>query len=186
MEIINKATNYIQNLNKKQLEQHILLVLGGTAIIVGGLMYFIYAESNTLIKQFKKTEELSKKSISILADDDKLNQEARYIQDLFEQSKDFTLESYFETFCKEEGLSPEAGWSKRIAETNDRFEEHTLTALFKHQTMEKLVKILTILEKKEIIYFKNIAIKSEGAKKISFELTLATKIMKSGFDQKGL
>lgn len=186
MEILIKTIHYIQNLNKKQLEQHIIAVLAGIALLAGIFTYFIYIESNSLLKEFKKVEDLSKKSVQILADNARLQRDAQYIQDLFDQSKDFMIKSYFETFCKEEQLTPEPGWTTRTEEPNDRYEETSLTAIFKGQTMEKLVKILSILEKKEIIYFKNITIKNESSKKISFELTLATKLIKLGLDQKSL
>lgn len=186
MEFFIKIATFLQGLTKKQFQQYLLIFLCGVCIVTGGMMYWIYLESTNLLSEIKKIETLSQKSISILADNEHMQQEARRVQELFDQNKDFTIKSFFETFCKEQGLIPEPGWSSRTEESNDRFDEMVLTATFKKQLTEKIVKILIALDKKDIVYIKDLTIKNEGDKKVSFDITIATKIMKKGFEQKGL
>lgn len=187
MELLIKIATFLQSLTKKQFQQYLLMFIGGVCIVAGGMMYWFYSQSTNLLLEIKKIEGLSQKANRIIVDNEHMQQEARRVQDLFEQNKDnFTIKSFFETFCKEQGLTPEPGWSSRTEETNDRFDEIVLTASFRKQITEKLIKILIALDKKDIIYIKDLTVKNEGNKQISFDITLATKIMKKGFEQKGL
>ncbi len=186
MELFIKIATTLQELSKKQIQQYLLAFLCGVCLVAGGMIYWIYLESNELLLEIKKIETLSKKSTKILADNEHMQIEARRIQELFDQNKDFTIKSFFETFCKEQGLVAEPGWTSRVEESNDRFDEVVLAATFKKQTTEKLVNVLIALDKKDIVYIKDLTTKNEGDKKISFDITIATKNMKKGFEQKGL
>jgi hypothetical protein len=186
MEFFIKIAALFHNLTKKQFQQYFFIFLGGSCIVVGSMIYWIYLQSTDLLLEIKKIETLSQKAVKILADNEQMQMEAHRIQDLFDQNKDFTIKSFFETFCKEQGLTPEPGWSSRTDETNDRFDEVVISATFKQQVTEKVVAILVALEKNAIVYIKDFAIKNEGDKKINFDITIATKIMKKGFDQKDL
>ncbi len=186
MEFLSKVATFLQDLTKKQFQQYLALFIGGTCLVLGGISYWVYQQSDTLIVEIKKIETLSNKAIKILAEYERLQQDARRVQDLFDQNKDFTIQSFFETFCKEQGITPERGWSARTEETNERFDETVLAAIFKGLATEKIVKILVALDKNNIVYIKELSLKNEGNKKITLEITIATKKIKKGFEQKGL
>lgn len=187
MELFIKIATFLQGITKKQFQQYLLMFLGGVCIVAGGMMYWFYTQSNSLLLEIKKIEGLSQKANRIIVDNEHMQQEARRVQELFEQNKDsFTIKSFFETFCKEQSLTPEPGWTSRTEESNDRFDEIVLSASFRKQITEKLVSILVALDKKDIVYIKDLTVKNEGNKQINFDITIATKIMKKGFEQKGL
>jgi hypothetical protein len=186
MEFFVKIAIFLQHLTKKQFQQYFFMFLCSVCVVMGGMMYWIYIQSTNLLFEIKKIEALSQKSNKIIVDNERMQQEARRVQEIFDQNKDFTIKSFFETFCKEQGLNPEPGWSSRVEESNDRFDEVVLAATFKKQLTEKLVKILVALDKKDIVYIKDLTIRNEGDKRIAFDITIATKNMKKGFEQRGL
>jgi hypothetical protein len=180
MEAFIKFAQVLQSLPQKQFERYVLIFLVGVSCLVGGVTYYIYSQSGQLVDRIKKLEELSNKSMQILGDNAKAQQEAQRIQELLDKDKDFNIKSYFETFYKEQGITPEPGWDTKQEEINERISEVSLSALFKGLSMEKLVKILSALGAKPVVYVKDIAIKSESNKKLNFELTIATRIIKKG------
>jgi hypothetical protein len=54
-----------------------------------------------------------------------------------------------------------------------------LPAEFKGYTTERLVQLLSVLDKEEIVYVKEVIIKADRDRKINFTLTLATNQLKS-------
>ncbi len=182
MEFIVKFTNYLQSLGKKQLQRYLLVCILGSGLFIVGVIYFVYSKSIELVNEIKRFESLANKATKVLEEDQKMENESLRIQGMIDKEKDFNIRSYFESFCQSQGL-PIQGWSDtRTREINDKFDEIYLTASFKGQTTEKLVKILEEFYKKEIIYVKNLRIKQESDKKISFEITIATKSMKRGVE----
>jgi hypothetical protein len=116
----------------------------------------------------------------VLEDNQKMELEEKRVQAILDSDKDFNIKSYFEGFCQSQGL-PNQGWGDtRINELNDKFDEVSLTASFNGLSTEKLVRILEEFYKKEIIYIKSLNVKQEPDKKISFNITIATKSPKRG------
>jgi hypothetical protein len=186
MEFIVKITKHIQSLSKKQIQRYFLVFLLGSGVCVLGMIYFVYSKSLVLVNEIKRLESLANKATKVLGEDQKMEDESLRIQGMLDKEKDFNIRSYFESFCQSQGL-PIQGWSDtRTREINDKFDEIYLPASFKGQKTEKLVKILEEFYKKEIIYVKNLRIKQEPDKKISFEITIATKAMKRGVEIKEL
>ncbi|KKQ11910.1 MAG: hypothetical protein WCS92_01140 [Candidatus Babeliales bacterium] len=186
MEIILNFINYLQSLTKKQVQQYFLVFLLGMGGAVSGLIYFVHSKSVELLFEIKRLESLANKATSILEENQKMEIEEQRIQAMLDADRNFNIKSYFEGFCQTQGL-PSQGWGDaRTEELNDKFDEVSLTASFKGQTTEKLVRILEDFYKKEIIYIKSLNVKQEPDKKISFNITIATKSLKSGFDVKGL
>lgn len=182
MEIIVKFVNYLQSLNKKQIQRYFLIFILLSGVGLLGLIYFVYSTSTELVGDIKRLEALANKATSVLEEDQKMEDESLRIQAMLDKEKDFNIRSYFESFCQSQGL-PIQGWGDtRTREINDKFDEIYLTASFKGETTEKLVKILEEFNKKEIIYVKSLRIKQEPNKRISFEITIATKSMKRGID----
>lgn len=186
MEIILNFINHLQSLTKKQIQQYFLIFLLGMSGVVFGMVYFIHSKSVELLSEIKRLESFANKATSILEENQKMEVEEQRIQAMLDADRNFNIKSYFEGFCQSQGL-PSQGWGEaRTEELNDKFDEVSLTASFKGQTTEKLVHILEDFYKKEIIYIKSLNVKQEPDKKISFNITIATKSLKSGFDVKGL
>lgn len=186
MEIILNFINYLQSLSKKQIQQYFLVFFIGMSGAVFGLIYFVHSKSVDLLYEIKRLESLANKATSILEENQKMEIEEQRIQAMLDADRNFNIKSYFESFCQAQGL-PSQGWGDtRTEELNDKFDEVSLTASFKGQTTEKLVRILEDFYKKEIIYIKSLNVKQEPDKKISFNITIATKSLKSGFELKGL
>lgn len=184
MEIIVKFANYFNSLDKKQVQRYFLIFFLISAVSLFGLVYFIYSRSTVLVDDIRRLESFANKATKILEEDQKMEDESLRIQGMIDKEKDFNIRSYFESFCQSQGL-PIQGWGDtRTREINDKFDEIYLTASFKGEKTEKLVKILEEFYKKEIIYVKNLRIKQEPDKKISFEITIATKAIKRGVEVK--
>lgn len=175
MEFLIKISNFIQHLEKKQLQKYIIAVLGCTSVIVMILMYYVYSQSAFLVNDMKRIERAAQKSAQLILTAEKLKKQEDHILNILDKYKDFDLQKEFEQFCKEQGCSPEPGWGSSPEPINSKFDEEVLTATFKNQTTEKMVTYLEALEKKEIMYIKGLLVKSEKDKKITFDISIATK-----------
>ncbi len=178
-EKLQNISEQIQRLPKKDLEKYIIIILATTSVVLGGIIYYIYNTSMHLTDQIKRTSTLASKSVNILKKYEALQEEENRLQDLLAKHKDFNVKIYFEQFCKEQNITPEPGWNTTVDTINEKFEEVTLPASFKGQTTEKLVTILEKLNKNELLYIKYLAVRAEkNTKKITFDITLATKRIK--------
>lgn len=182
MDIIIKFATYLNGLTKKQFRNFTAMVIGIVIFIIFGMIYIINQKSIYYLNQIKTFENLSNKGIGILEENQKMEDEALRIQLILDQNKEFNIKSYFETFCQQNGLTPNQGWDTQTNELNDRFDEILLSASFKGLSTEKIVAIIEEFYKKEIIYIKSINIKQEQDKKVSFEITIATKSVKRGIE----
>jgi hypothetical protein len=177
MKVFDNLANYIQNLNKKDFEKYLSLILLGITLLGFITVYQIYNKSSRLITQIKNTEKLAQKSISTVLEYDKLQQKETQLQELLKQNREFDIRVFFEQFSKEQNMIPEPNWTpiELPVEGNENFDEVVLTAAFKKQTTEKLVNMLDALEKKEKnIYIKELVIRNNLDKTIDFEISLAT------------
>jgi len=179
MEALNKLAAYIQNASPKQFKQYLLMFLIGATCVAGLITYFIYQEKSELVRYTRQLHKLAEKSLTIIADNKKMVIEEQRLKELLDKNKDFTMKGFFEQFCREQNIIPEQGWDARVEQVNDKFDEIVLEATFKEQTTEKLTSLLEALEKKEIVYIKDLTLRNENNKKIGFDIALATKKTKS-------
>ncbi len=180
--LINLAT-YIQNLSKKDFEKYLVIFLIGVTLLGGILTYRTYSKSSTLIQKIKNTQRLARKAEEMIQKNEQLKLKEEQLQELLKQNKEFDLRTFLEQFWPHHQVTPEAGWGETTTlpiEGNDKFDEVTLTAVIKNQTTEGLTKILDALGKEDIIHIKELTIKHEPNKKITFELTIATMKYKRG------
>lgn len=179
MEAFVKVLDYIKNLDKKNFQQHLLAVLIGIVVISGGITYYIHQQSTEMLAYIKKLEEFANKSVNVLTENQKTFEEEQRLRDILEQYKNFNIKSYFEEFCKNQGINPDPSWDTRTEDLGSKFEEILLPATFKGQTTEKLVKVLAEFDKNDIISVTELEIKNdEATKKIDFTITIATKKFK--------
>lgn len=178
--LFNEIIAYIQKLNKKEFEKNLKIFLGAISIITFGGIYYIYAEKRNLINKIKKTQKLTFKTSNIIKTYEKMQQEEKKTQKLLEREKDFNIKTYFEKFYSKQQITPEGNWEAITQElpSSDKFDEVIISATFNHQTTKKLIDILKALNEKDIIYIKELIIKSESNKKINFDITIATKKFK--------
>jgi hypothetical protein len=182
MEALSKIVTFIQQLQKKEFERYLMITLAGITFLTGMILYYVNNTSEELIAKIKKIDDLSQKVSIVLATYEKMRvQEDRY-QSVIEKNKDFTLNGTFEQFCREQNLTPEPGWVSRNDSINEKFDEISLPAHFKGLTTEKLVSFLDGIDKKELIYVKELKIKNAGSRQISCEITIATNKYKTSFE----
>jgi len=174
MEWLNNLAQQIQYLNKKDFQKYISIFLGVIALLIGGMIYYIYSTSEELVSDITRLKRLEQDSVSIRSDITEINIEQERVEQLLEENSNFNIKRYFEEFCKESNINPEAGWDTSIVELNPQFDEVTLDATFKKQSMKLLVTILEKLDKKQIVSVKRLIVKKEKDKTITFDITLAT------------
>lgn len=178
MDAINKFATYLQDLPRKKFQQYLLLSIGGIALATGLLIYIIYQKKASLIQYTINLGKLSEKSAKIIGQNRTMTLEEQHIRDTIEKNKGFSMASFFEQFCREQNIAPEAGWEPHIEPVNDRFDEVVLPATFKNQTTKNLITILSALTQKDIVTIKELRIRTQPDRKITFDLTLASKKLK--------
>lgn len=182
MEVLLKFVAFIQQMQKKEFERYLGITLIGVTLITGMILYTVYSKSEELIVKMKKIDELAQKTSTILATYEKMKTEEDQYQSIIEKNKDFTLNGAFEQFCREQNLNPEPGYLAHTDSINEKFDEQSLPVTFKGLTTEKLVTLLDALDKKELMYVKELKIKNTGSKQISCEITIATNKYKASFE----
>ena len=177
MKVFTNFAIYLQNLNKKDFEKYLVIFLVSITILFGSITYYIYTKSSEKVTQIKSLKELTNKITKIISDNEKMQQEEQRLQQLLEQNKDFSMKIFFEQFCREQNITPESGWEAipLPIEGSEKFDEIVLSTTFKGINTQTLTKILDALDKKEIAYIKELTIKNEDNKKITVDITLATK-----------
>jgi len=179
MEIFDKILFHLQDVSKKQFERYILYFLLGVVIVICGMIYFMCEKKDSLRLSINRLYTLSDQVSDIVEKNKKIMAAELKIKNALEKKRDFTIKGFFESFCKEQNINPDPGWDTRTEAINDRFDEVVLPAEFKGYTMERLVQLLGVLDKEEIVYVKEVIIKADRDKKINFTLTLATNQLKS-------
>lgn len=172
--VIVKLANNIQELSTKNFQRYLLLFLGGIATLIIAMIFYINNASLETIKQIKQLENLANKSVKVLSTYQKLQQDESNISEILEKDKEFSIRAYFEQFYKDQGVNPENWDTKTLEIGSDKFIEIELPVNFKGLTTDQVVKMLETLDKKKILKIKEVNLKSEGNRKISLELTLAT------------
>ena len=179
MIVFKKVITYLQAMDPKQYKRSMLLFFACTVGLVSIVSYYIQQKKNELITHTKQLHKLAEKSITIIQNHHKMAKEEQRLKELLDKNKDFTMKGFFEQFCKEQNLIPEAGWDARTEPLNERFDEIILPATFKNLNTERLVKILEELDKKELVLIKVMDIRSEENKQLTVNIMLATKRYKA-------
>jgi len=179
MEIFDKILLQLTEASKQQYHRYVLFFLLGVTTLVGGLIYFIYDKKDSLRIEVGRLYTFSNSIADVIEKNKKMVAEELRLKNALEKKPDFTIKGFFESFCKEQNLTPDQGWDTRAESINEKFDEVVLSATFKGYTTERLVQLLMILDKEEIVYVKEVIVKSERDRKINFILTLATNQYKS-------
>ena len=176
MNNFDQIITYITSLSDKDFKKQLITLLSVVTITTFSIIYFSYRKSSMKIQKLKQLHKFAQKSNVILTNNKRIEKEEIRIQELLIKNKDFNIKSYFEQFAREHNVTPESGWDTTInpIEDNEKFDEVILLASFKNQTTKTLAILLEALDKKEIVYIKELAIQHEE-QKIAFDLTLATK-----------
>ncbi len=169
-----EALRYLHGLEKAEFEKYLLIGLASFGLLIGTSVYLVYSTCNNLHQEITKLQNLKKKTRKLLLDFGSIDAEETRINAILEQHKSFDLKIYFELFCKEQGVAAAPGWNASTAVINPQVDEISLTATFKSLTTENLVRMLQEFDKTEVVYLKNIRIKTDKDKKITCEVTLAT------------
>ena len=179
MEALNKIAAYVQSLEPKEFQKYLAIGLAIVIVAASLVIFYIHTKNNELITRIKQLRNLAEKSSRLIQDNREMVKEEQRWKEKLDKEKNFTMQGFFEQFCREQSLTPEPGWNAHTEAVSEKFDEITLPASFKGQTTEGLVAILTALEKKEIVYIKELTVRTESPGKISFDITLATKKYKS-------
>ena len=179
MEALNKIAAYVQSLEPKEFQKYVAIGLFGVAAAAGLVIFYIHTKNNELIMRTKQLRTLTEKSFRLIQDNRDMVKEEQRWKEKLDKEKNFTMQGFFEQFCREQNITPEQGWNARTEPVSEKFDEIILLATIKGQTTESLVGILAALEKKEIVYIKELTVRTESPGKISFDITLATKKYKS-------
>jgi hypothetical protein len=176
MRYLDQIVTYITQLSAKDFQKQLIIVISVITISIVGIMYYVYQQGSARVRQIKQLGQLTQKVATVLADNARIQKEEDRIQELLVKNKDFNIKSYFEQFCREHNVVPEPNWDTTInpIEGNEKFEEVILPATFKNQNTKKLVGLLDVLDKNDIVYLQELAINKEK-QLINVDLTIATK-----------
>ena len=177
MNFLESLSQTIAHQNQKQHHIFLGIFLGSIVGLAGGIIVYTYMQRDADCATITLCQEQTKKNDMLIAHSNRIKAEEERIQALLDENKGFSIKTFFETLILDQKLTPEPGWDTeaRSIEGNETFDEIILTALFKNQTTQSLVTLLHVLETHEIVYIKELEIKKEAKKTISFEIIIATK-----------
>jgi ATP-dependent Lon protease len=185
MNFLETIATHIASQNTKQQQIFIAAVLCSIALLIGGSLTYLYMQRASDIETIIQIQEQIKKNELLMAQSERIKAEEERIKELLDENKGFSIKTFFETLMLDQKLKPELGWETEVRsiEGNDTFDEIILTAQFKKQTTQSLIALLNVLERNEIVYIKELDIKKEEKKTISFEIILATKKRKQFWEE---
>lgn len=174
---LDKLVTLITSLDRRTFTIYLGAVLGCIAALSCALLYWLYSTRAAQIVAWNKLNDQVERVQRLAEKHDRISREEDRIQGMLEENKGFSIKTFFEKFCSEHGVTAESGWDteQRSLEGNDSFDEVILNATFKNQTTQSLVTLVGSINNTEIVYIKNIEIKNDGNRSISFNLTIATK-----------
>lgn len=181
MNTFEKIGAYIARFDKKKLDLFIIVTISLLSLIAAGGFYFINLTRNKVLTRIEELQKIALENKELLIKYEAVSEEEQRIQNLLQENKNFNIKSFFEQFCRQHTLNPEPNWETETYQINDNetFEEIRLSAFFPNQTTEKLVSVLSVLDKNPLVYLKNVEITQQKQNTISFALTLATTKHKS-------
>jgi hypothetical protein len=182
MEALNKLVAYIEILDRRQFRLHVLGFFTAVVMLAGLFLYYIADSKNDLIIRLQALNKLAIKGCQIIDIHRRLVKDEQHLKQVLEQKRGFSINAFFEQVCRDLSITAEAGWAPREEHVGDMFDEITLTATFKNLTSDKVVKILTMLNKEEIVYLKDFQVKNSNNKTITISVTIATKRYKSSIE----
>lgn len=178
MKIFDDLITFIIRLDARRFTLYLGLTLGGFLAVGGGMSYFFYSKSSGLVETIKYFQKLALEAKQTVYTYQTIHERKQAIFDALAHERDFELKSFFEAFCKENNLKPESSWATLTSEIegNEILEEVSLQATFSKFTMQTLVHFLAALQKKDLIYIKNLRLTKENpnAKTIAVDITIAT------------
>jgi transcription initiation factor IIF auxiliary subunit len=187
MKIFDEIITFITKLDTRKFLAYLGSFLGGVLLVTGGISYYFYYKSSSLVETIKHYQKLSNEAQETSYLYHIIHERKKMILDALAHEKNFELKSFFEAFCKENNLKPELNWVTTTTEIegNETLEEVALQATLTKFTMQKLVNLLEILTKKDLVYIKNIKIEKEsaGQSTISVDITLATLKYRQGKEE---
>jgi hypothetical protein len=185
LQFLKPVILYYQGLVRQQRFYFFAGVIGSFLVCFGGMSWYFYAQSDELILQIRQAERLRGATASLLARYEQLQEAERLFIEKINQRKELSIKTYFERFIKEHSLTPEGNWAeteKNAIVDNELFEEEILRATFKNVSTELVVKILSDIEKEDIVEAKKVHLKKEGSA-VTFDLVVAMKSYKKIVDE---
>ncbi len=182
MEALNKLVTYIEALDRRQFKFHVLGFFTAIVLLAGLFLYYLAESKNDLIVRLQALNKLATKGCQIIDVHRRLVKDEQHLKQVLEQKRGFVLQAFFEQVCRDLSMTPEAGWAPKEEHISDIFNEIILTAIFKNVTSEKVVKLLNMLNKEEIVYLKGFNLKNNNNRTITISVTIATKRYKSSIE----
>ncbi len=184
MEFFTKIIQWVQQVPAKEMRRYMYVLIAGTSISMMVIIFIVYEQSNHLVAQLKKINDIAKSAGPLFRNYEKIQQEEVRIQGMLEKNQNEDMRSFIELFCKNQRITPQPDLSPVSIDINEKFEEIAVQVTLMGQSTQKLVEILDALKKEaltkeKILYTKNIHIKKDpNGNTINIDLTIATIRMK--------
>ncbi|MCK4265024.1 hypothetical protein KAW80_01550 [Candidatus Babeliales bacterium] len=175
MKITEDILDYILSLERSTFNKYLIYFLASILLILGISIYLIHSKGKSLIKQIQTTRKLAQDADLKMKEYKEIQEKKNHILEILDKEKNFEIKGFFESFYKEHKVKPEPRWDTISSPIlgNELLKEVSLPVRFKNLTTQKLTEILINLEKKEIVYVKNLKInKNKENRTIDLEITL--------------
>ena len=173
---------YLDALGQREFKMHVIGFLASVLSIGCFMVYSIQSSKKDLLKKLQALNTQTIKAYKIIENNREIVKDELRLRQKLDMEKDFSIRGYFEQFYRDQGLSPDGNWETRTEPMNEKFDEIVLPVTFKGLTSDQLVKALIELNKKDIVFLKECAIRSTNNNKINVTMTIATKRYKTTSD----
>lgn len=185
--LVTSAAKLIATLPQEESRKYLSISLLVVLMFVGGTFYYLQTKSAQLIKSIVQARQLASRTDELIDRYVEVTREEDLLAGLLEKRNDYNnLRSYFERFCQQNKISPEAGWAETTQTLeiagSDRFEEEQLTATFKKQKTRDIVVLIQTLEKDELLNLKELEIE-KATDSLTAKITIAAKKFKKVLEE---
>ena len=176
MKFINKITDFVENLEKRQFLQLVGGIFLALLLVCGLIIYFYYSKTNSLLRDIKNVNSKRTEARELLTRNLAVNQQREKVDEILKKDKNFKIGNYFNTLAEQQRLSTYVK-DKQIttSDIEQGYTEIRLSVSIKNINMKQLVDLLEKIENNERVFTKKLDInKSEKLPVIDVDIVIAT------------
>jgi len=174
---LEKITNYLKNLDTKELYRLLGIVFGVITLLIIALIYSYYRSIGQLQQQLATTNKNRDEVRTILEKYDTVLQQQKKVDEILSQDKTFKLKDYFNNVVEALGISRLISKEAELSSADlvPNYAEIKLDVSFSEMNMKQLSDLLYKIEQNERVYTKDLKItKNLKNPTIDVSLVIAT------------
>ncbi|MEX0940324.1 MAG: hypothetical protein WDZ41_03115 [Candidatus Babeliales bacterium] len=177
MIVLDQIRQFILNLDSKQFQRYLIIILSIILCLIGIVIYRYYSSISFYKKRIYQINQQRRTVKEILERFEIVKKQQTEVNTLLEKDRDFKIAGYFNNVINKLGISQNKTREPETSseELDNGYTEIKLFASFSNMNMQRLTELLDTLEQNERIYTKEIEVyKPDQEATININILIAT------------